>query len=100
MLKQFYRFLSPRYQNVFLEYRVKQKPRYGHGLPPHPGLYEIIDANRDNYRKLLQKALSLKKQIWGIQNSKSETDPVLPSWNNGYLPGLAHDRNLYHTFPF
>ena len=88
MLKQFYRFLSPRYQNVFLEYRVQQKPRYGHGLPPHPGLYEIIDANRDNYEKLLRKALSLKKQIWSIRNSESETDPVMPSWNNGFLPGL------------
>jgi len=80
--------LSPKYQNLFLEYKVKLKPRYGHGLPAHPELYNIIDANRETYKKLLRKALSNKKNIWLIRDSKEETDPVLPAWNNGYLPGL------------
>ena len=88
MLKQLYRFLSPRYQNLFLEYKVKLKPRYGHGLPAHPELYKIIDANRETYRKLLKKALANKKHIWAIRDSKVETDNDKPAWNNGYLPGL------------
>jgi len=88
MLKQLYRFLNPRYQNLFLEYKVKLKPRYGHGLPAHPELYKIIDANRETYKKLLRKALSNRKNIWLIKDSKAETDPVQPAWNNGYLPGL------------
>ena len=88
MLKQLYRFLNPKYQNLFLEYKVKLKPRYGHGLPAHPELYKIIDANRETYKKLIHKALSNKKNIWLIKDSKEETDPVLPAWNNGYLPGL------------
>jgi hypothetical protein len=88
MIKQIYRFLNPRFQNLFLEYKVKLKPRYGHGLPAHPELYNIIDANRETYIKLLEKALSYKKNIWTIRNSKTETDPTLPAWNNGYLPGL------------
>jgi Methyltransferase domain len=88
MIKQIYRFLNPRFQNLFLEYKVKLKPRYGHGLPAHPELYNIIDANRETYIKLLEKALSYKKNIWTIRNSKKETDPTLPAWNNGYLPGL------------
>ncbi len=88
MLKQLYRFLSPRYQNLFLEYKVKLKPRYGHGLPAHPELYTIIDANRETYRKLLKKALANKKHIWAIRDSKVETDNDKPAWNNGYLPGL------------
>ncbi len=88
MLKQLYRFLSPRYQNLFLEYKVKLKPRYGHGLPAHPELYKIIDANRETYRKLLKKALANKKNIWAIRDSKVETDNDKPAWNNGYLPGL------------
>ena len=88
MIKQIYRFLNPRFQNLFLEYKVKLKPRYGHGLPAHPELYNIIDANRETYIKLLQKALRYKKNIWTIRDSKTETDPTLPAWNNGYLPGL------------
>jgi hypothetical protein len=88
MLKQLYRFLSPRYQNLFLEHKVNLKPRYGHGLPAHPELYTIIDANRETYRKLLKKALSNKKHIWAIRDSKVETDNDKPAWNNGYLPSL------------
>ncbi len=79
MLKQLYRFLSPRYQNLFLEYKVKLKPRYGHGLPAHPELYTIIDANRETYRKLLKKALANKKHIWAIRDSKVETDNDKPA---------------------
>ncbi len=88
MIKQLYRFLSPRYQNLFLEYKVKLKPRYGHGLPAHPELYKILNANRETYRKLLKKALANKKHIWAIRDSKVETDNEKPAWNNGYLPGL------------
>ena len=32
-------------QMLSLEYPVDMKPRYGHGLPPHPGLYKIINQN-------------------------------------------------------
>lgn len=88
MIKQLYRFLNPRYQNLFLEYKVKFRPRYGHGLPPHPQLYKIIDANREKYAKLLEKALRYKSHIWAIKDSKDERDPSRPAWNNGYLPGL------------
>jgi hypothetical protein len=88
MLKNLYRFLSPRYQNLFLEYKVKLKPRYGHGLPAHPELYKIIDANRETYKNLLKKALANKKNLWAIRDSKVETDNDKPAWNNGYLPGL------------
>lgn len=88
MIKKLYRFLNPRFQNLFLEYKVKFRPRYGHGLPAHPELYQIIDANRETYKKLLRKALRYKKNIWLIRDSKVETDPAKPRWNNGYLPGL------------
>ena len=88
MIKQLYRFLSPKYQNLFLEYKVKLKPRYGHGLPAHPELHKIIDANRETYKKLLRKALTYKKLIWTIRDSEIESDKSLPAWNNGFLPGL------------
>jgi len=88
MLNQIYRFLNPKFQNLFLEYKVDFKPRYGHGKPAHMELYKIIDANRDLYRDLLGRALFYKDKLWSIQDSGKETDSIKPSWNNGYLPGL------------
>jgi hypothetical protein len=88
MIKQLYRFLSPKFQNLFLDYPVDFKPRYGHGKPPHTALYDIIAANRDTYQYLLSKALDLKELIWEIKEAKLERDATKPGWNNGFLPGL------------
>jgi hypothetical protein len=88
MIKQLYRFLNPKFQNLFLEYKVNFKPRYGHGLPAHQDLLKIIDENRDEYKKLLTKALILKKNIWTIKDSKIENNSTNTCWNNGFLPGL------------
>lgn len=87
-LKQVYRFLSPRFQNLFLEYKVDFTPRYGHGKPPHAGLYEIINQHRDAYRSILEGMLGQKEGIQSIRPCGVETDPTLPCWNNGFLPGL------------
>lgn len=88
MIKQIFKFLSPKFQNLFLEYRVQLKPRYGHGKPAHSELYGIINSNRENYRNLLFKALEFKESIWEIKDSKHEEDSSKPIWNNGFLPGL------------
>ncbi len=88
MIKQLYRFLSPKFQNLFLDYPVDFKPRYGHGKAPHPALYDIIQANRDTYRRLLSKSLDLKEHIWQIKDAKLERDATKPGWNNCFLPGL------------
>jgi hypothetical protein len=83
-----YRFLSPKFQNLFLEYKVNFKPRYGNGLPPHPELYSIINAHRDNYKTILNKALEYKELFWEIKDRKEESNVSNPAWNNGFLPGL------------
>jgi len=88
MIKQLYKFLSPKYQNLFLEYKVDFKPRYGHGKTPHNELYKIINLNREKYKELINKALLYKEAIWEIQDSKKESNPTKPTWNNGFLPGL------------
>lgn len=88
MLKQFYKFISPKFQNLFLEYKVNFKPRYGHGKPPHTELYSIINSNRNEYKNILQKSLELKDYIWQIKDLKDETNKINPTWNNGFLPGL------------
>jgi hypothetical protein len=83
-----YRFLSPKHQNLFLEYRTEFRPRYGHGLPAHPLLYDIINARRDEYAAYLGKSLLYSSAIQEIKKSNAESDPLAPSWNNEYLPGL------------
>lgn len=88
MLKQIYHFLSPKFPNLFLDYPVVFKPRYGHGKPPHKDLYAIIDSNRDQYKGLINQALGFKDSIWAIKDSSKETDSTKPTWNNGFLPGL------------
>lgn len=88
MIKQLYRFLSRRYQTVFLDYKVDLKPRYGFGKPPHPELYALIDAHREQYKQLINKALTHREQFWMIQDAKRESDPTKVVWNNGFLPGL------------
>lgn len=88
LFKDLYHFIHPRFQQLFLEYPVQFRPRYGHGLPPHRELYRLIDERRDVYRDLLGKALALKEHLWRIRPANVETDAVQPAWNNGFLPGL------------
>ena len=88
MLKALYRFVSPRFQNVFLDYKVTLRPRYGHGRPPHPGLYEVIDRARPQYRELLTGFLAHAPVFAAIKDAQAETDSRQPAWNNGFLPGL------------
>lgn len=56
-IKNIFKFLSPRHQNLFLDYNVNFKPRYGYGKPAHTLLLNTIDANRNIYKDYLEKAL-------------------------------------------
>ncbi len=87
-IKDIYRILSPKFQNLHLNYKVNFKQRYGYGLPAHQKLYDIINAQRDNYKLMLDKALSYKEYLWQIKDNKDETDDTKPRWNNNFLPGL------------
>jgi Methyltransferase domain len=88
MLKKIYHFLSPKFQTLAMEYKVNFKPRYGHGLPPHKGLQVIIEDNRDEYAKILHKIVDVSAAFYTIQKAKDERNPMNPTWNNGFLPGL------------
>jgi hypothetical protein len=88
MLKAIYHFLSPKFQNLFLEYKVDFKPRFGHGLPSHSVLNAIIDEKREVYRNYLTSFLAYSDVFFGFKEDKNETDKNLPTWNNEFLPGL------------
>ncbi|MBK6373170.1 MAG: hypothetical protein IPF67_08160 [Saprospiraceae bacterium] len=95
MLKSIYRFLSPKFQNIFLDYKVDMRPRYGHGLPAHKGLYEIINAHRSDYELILKEALKYKEQFWIIKDSSIEKDSIsLPGIMD--FAGAGHYCDLCH----
>ncbi len=87
-IKTIYKFLSSKFQNLFLEYKVDFKPRYLVGVNPHFELNKIIDFYRHNYSKLLYEFIKFKEQIWEIKEQGDEKNPLLPVWNNGFFPGL------------
>lgn len=88
MIKQIYRFLNPKFQNLFLDYKVDFKPRYGHGQPAHPELLNIIERQRGEYKLWLERMMKYQDQFHQIVDAKLEKDAKMPSWNNGFLPGL------------
>jgi hypothetical protein len=88
MIKNLYRLLNPKYQKIFLEYRVNPSPRYGFGKSPHPELYAIVESGRDSYKKFIEQLLSLRSSMWEIKDYENETRKNEPSWNNKFLPGL------------
>ncbi len=95
-MKRLYRFLHPRFQSLFLEYKVAFQPRYGHGKPPHDLLYQHINARRGEYGALLGQVMQYQSQIQAIRPLDQEKDVSQPGWNNGFLPGL--DISMLYAF--
>lgn len=95
-LKSIYRFLNPKFQTLFSDYKVDFKPRYGHGKPAHPELKDYIDKNREEYKSILNAALKYKENLSTIKDFSDEADSNRPVWNNGFLPGL--DIVMIYTF--
>jgi hypothetical protein len=87
-IKSLYRFLSPKFQSVHLDYKVNARPRFGHGKPPHPLLYKIINQNRNVYEENLKFFLNYINDIQKIKDIKNESNENNPAWNNNFLPGL------------
>lgn len=89
-IKSIYKFLSPKYQNLFLEYKVDVKPRYDAQKGPHALLYQIINENRNEYAAHLKNFLSFKETFHSIKTDGSHTSETEtePYWNNQFLPGL------------
>ena len=88
MLKELYRFLSPKFQNVFLEFKVDPQPRWGYGQPAHKELLKIISSYDDDYRQLLTIALSNIEIFQSIPKYDTTSSTTTPVWNSGWLPGL------------
>jgi hypothetical protein len=75
------------HQLIVLDYPVKSVPRYGHGKPPHPELYKMINRNRTSYRDNLIKFLDFQKYLLNIPLREPDT-PHGPCWINEMFSGL------------
>lgn len=87
-IKSLYKFLSPKHQSLFMEYKVAFQPRYGHGKPAHKKLGQIINDNRNIYAENLSLFLKHIAVFHSIKTAGKESEENLPTWNNGFLPGL------------
>lgn len=89
MIKTLYRFVSGKFQNVFLDYKVDFKPRFGHGNGgAHPQLLDVVEAQRETYASHLESFLKYKEVYFDISKADQESDETQPGWNNDFLPGL------------
>lgn len=87
LLKRLYLSIKPSHQLIVLDYPVESKPVYSI-QKPHQKLLEQIIANKENYAALLTASKKYFSSLQIIKEAKAETNKKLPTWNNGYLPGL------------
>lgn len=88
LLKSIYKFFSPKHQTLFLEYKTKFTPRYGHGKNANSNLQTIINNERESYKKLLQQFVLDKEVFYKIEQNNPSQTTKQPTWNNAFLPGL------------
>lgn len=74
-------------QVILLEYPVDSRPRYGHGRPVHPELYELLNRGRRDYAALLTRFCDFREHFTRIE-LHARRDVPDPGWINGYLPAL------------
>jgi Methyltransferase domain len=77
---------SGSYINLDYPPTVENRPRYGHGRPPHSGLEELIHAHEPSYAPTLEKIRRYADELATIEVSAA--DPRQPSWVRGMISGL------------
>jgi hypothetical protein len=73
---------------ITLDYPIKPISRWGHGRPPHPHLFRILDRRREAYRRHLRDIVALAPQLRAIPLNPSEQAPLEPAWSNPWFSGL------------
>ena len=69
-------------------YPLQPKPRQGHGLPPHAGLRDVLDRDRDTYESMLGRIASAHSILHGIPQEPTAGRPDLPFWRNHWFSVL------------
>jgi predicted O-methyltransferase YrrM len=82
------KWLSPKFQTVHLEYKVNLIPRFKEGNFVFEKLNALVKENDSRYRALLTEFTRYRDKISEIKDHSQETNEDLPTWNNGYFPGM------------
>ncbi len=71
---------------ILIDYKYRSEPRWGHGKPTHPLLYEIIDRNRNEYRDTLESFVHLQEYFCNIPIRTDDKESA--EWSNVYFSPL------------
>lgn len=74
------------YQNLYLEYPISPKSRWGYGRQPHYKLQELISCRRNYYQKNLESFKNLTTWLKQIPVTHIINDPIRPCWKQTWLP--------------
>lgn len=86
-IRDWYRFLNPKYQNLFSEFPVDFIPRYN-TAQGHAILYDLINKNRKEYSAFILEILKHKEVFKSWNDFTKESDHTKPCWNNEFFPAL------------
>ena len=70
---------------VEFDYPVSDRPRYGHGKPPHAAIEALVARNRARYRDILT---GIARRTTLLEGIPTEREGAGPFWNNTWLPPL------------
>jgi predicted O-methyltransferase YrrM len=88
-LKSIYRFVSKRWQTLHLDYHVnltpRSRPETGEGLKE---IHAILEERKPQIEGEVKRILNYTEQLHAIRKRSDEPNPLLPAWNNDFLPGL------------
>jgi hypothetical protein len=73
---------------IELDYSFDSEPRYGHGKPPHSGIYELLNKGRKRYARHLKEFTRLAADLKEIPIDQLGDGYTGPFWDNGFFPGF------------
>lgn len=88
LIVSFAKCISPKFQTVHLEYKVNLTPRFNKGNFVFEKLNSLVQENENYYKELLESFTIHLDKISEIKEHSQETNEDLPTWNNGYFPGM------------
>ncbi len=82
-----FRKLLVQYYPILLGYPHHPEVRWGHGKPPHPELYDLINRSRGRYIETLRSFQQYEDLLSKITLDEPESAEE-PHWMNGWLPAF------------
>lgn len=77
---------SEKTQRIVLDCETKPKRRNGGAANPH--LRSILASGTERYVEHLRYLTGIREEFYQIPDAPDPLDPLLPNWENGFLPGL------------